>query len=155
MVPLVRAGGRTFLFATDITPLDPALFDNIPGLTTAELDALFIGLECVGAPLNWLYGPLLESKLSREHNAARRLKGSDAAQADRLAVQLNARRVYAYAMGLEPWLKHLTGSEYDAESDPVQQAAILTELSARRDVPAELLYGQSQRTWSTVEGAGR
>ncbi|WP_434599525.1 MBL fold metallo-hydrolase [Streptomyces sp. A5-4] len=150
MVPLVKSGGRTFLFATDITPLEPALYSNIPHLTTTPLDALFIGLECVGAPLNWLYGPLLESKLPRDHNAGRRLKGSNAAQADQLAQQLNAQHVYAYAMGLEPWLKHLTGSDYDPEAEPVKQAAVLTELSAQRGIGAELLRDQAERTWSTL-----
>ncbi len=150
MVPLVRVGGRRFLFATDITPLEPALYDNVPGLTDTPVDALFIGLECVGAPLNWLYGPLLEGKLSREHNAGRRLKGSNAAQADQLAQQLNARHVYAYAMGLEPWLKHLTGSDYDPEAEPVRQAAVLTGLSAERGITAELLRDRAERTWPAV-----
>lgn len=153
MVPLVQAGGRRFLFATDITPLEPALFDNIPGLTETPLDALFIGLECVGAPLNWLYGPMLEGKLSREHNNGRRLKGSNAAQADQLAQQLGARHVYAYAMGLEPWLKHLTGSEYDPEAEQVQQAGVLTRLSAERGITAELLRDRAERTWPAVDPA--
>ncbi|MFF3643658.1 MBL fold metallo-hydrolase [Streptomyces sp. NPDC002564] len=155
MVPLVRAGGRRFLFATDITPLEPALYDNVPGLTEAPLDALFIGLECVGAPLSWLYGPFLEGKLSREHNKGRRLKGSDAAQADQLARQLNARHVYAYAMGLEPWLKHLTGSEYEADAEPVQQAAVLGRLTAERGVTAELLRDRGERTWPVVPPNGQ
>ncbi|THA41687.1 MULTISPECIES: MBL fold metallo-hydrolase [unclassified Streptomyces] len=153
MVPLVRAGGRRFLFATDITPLEPALFDNIPGLTSTPLDALFIGLECVGAPLKWLYGPMLEGKLSREHNNGRRLKGSNAAQADELAQQLGARHVYAYAMGLEPWLKHLTGSEFDPEAEQVQQAGVLTRLSAERGITAELLRDRAERIWPAVDPA--
>ncbi|WP_180357099.1 MBL fold metallo-hydrolase [Streptomyces sp. TLI_146] len=146
VVPLVRALGRSFMFATDITPVEPALYDNISDVV-GRLDALFIGLECVGAPLKWLYGPLLDEPLSRQHNAERRLKGSDAAMADRLAGQLGAEHVYAYAMGLEPWLKHLTGSEYEADAEPVQQAALLAELAARRGVTAELLYRQAERVW--------
>lgn len=155
IVPLVRAAGRRFLFATDITPLEPALYDHVPGLAGTPLDALYIGLECVGAPLGWLYGPLLEGKLSREHNAGRRLKGSDAAQADRLARQLGARHVYAYAMGLEPWLRHLTGSDYDPDAEPVRQAAVLTRLAAERGVTAELLRDRGERTWPAVEPADR
>ncbi|MET8628245.1 MBL fold metallo-hydrolase [Kitasatospora sp. NPDC004669] len=149
IVPLVRALGRSFMFATDITPVEPALYDNVADVV-GRLDALYVGLECVGAPLKWLYGPLLDGPLSREHNTARRLKGSDAAMADRLAAQLGAEHVYAYAMGLEPWLKHLTGSEYEADAEPVQQAALLTELCARRGVGAELLYLRGERTWSAL-----
>ncbi|MET9078298.1 MBL fold metallo-hydrolase [Streptomyces sp. NPDC004232] len=146
MVPLVRALGRSFMFATDITPVEPALYDRVRDIA-GEVDALFVGLECVGAPLGWLYGPLMEVKLSREHNKARRLKGSDAALADRLARQVGARHVYAYAMGLEPWLKHLTGSEYDDASEPVRQSRVLAELCERRSVGSELLYRQAERVW--------
>lgn len=96
---------------------------------------------------------MLEGKLSREHNTGRRLKGSNAAQADELAQQLNARHVYAYAMGLEPWLKHLTGSEYDPEAEQVQQAGVLTRLSAERGITAELLRDRGERIWSVVEPA--
>ncbi|WP_316524287.1 MBL fold metallo-hydrolase [Kitasatospora brasiliensis] len=149
IVPLVRALGRSFMFATDITPVEPALYDALTDVI-GRLDALFVGLECVGAPLSWLYGPLLDLPLAREHSKARRLKGSDAPMADRLARQLGAEHVYAYAMGLEPWLKHLTGSEYEADAEPVRQAALLTELCAERGVGAELLYGQAERTWPAV-----
>ncbi|MFF9086441.1 MBL fold metallo-hydrolase [Streptomyces sp. NPDC014991] len=150
MVPLVRALGRSFMFATDITPIEPALYDRVRDIV-GEVDALFVGLECVGASLSWLYGPLMEAKLTREQNQSRRLKGSDAAMADRLAQQVGARHVYAYAMGLEPWLKHLTGSEFDAESEPVRQSGLLEELCRRRSVGSELLYRQAERMWPAAE----
>ncbi|MFB9451996.1 MBL fold metallo-hydrolase [Dactylosporangium vinaceum] len=150
MVPLVRAAGRTFLFATDITPLEPRLYDLVRD-TYRQLDALFIGLECVGAPLSWLYGPLLRRPAARRDNESRRLKGSDAAQADLLAQRMNAQRVFAYAMGLEPWLKHLTGSEYDPDSEQVRQSRLLVERCARRGVPAELLYIRAEHSWSAVD----
>ncbi|MFJ7147236.1 MBL fold metallo-hydrolase [Streptomyces sp. NPDC100445] len=150
MVPLVRALGRSFMFATDITPIEPALYDRVRDIV-GEVDALFVGLECVGAALSWLYGPLMEAKLTREQNRSRRLKGSDAAMADRLAQQVGARHVYAYAMGLEPWLKHLTGSEFDATSEPVVQSGLLEELCRRRSVGSELLYRQAERVWPAAE----
>jgi len=150
MVPLVCAAGRTFMFATDITPLEPQLYDLVHD-TFQQVDALFIGLECVGAPLSWLYGPLLRRPASRRDNESRRLKGSDAAQADLLAQKMNAQRVFAYAMGLEPWLKHLTGSEYDPDSEQVRQSRLLTDLCARRGVQAELLHIKAEFEWSAVD----
>ncbi|WP_039940113.1 MBL fold metallo-hydrolase [Streptomyces himastatinicus] len=146
MVPLVRALGRSFMFATDITPIEPKLYDLVSDVV-GQVDALFVGLECVGAPLSWLYGPLMEEKLSREHNQSRRLKGSDAALADGLAQQVGAGHVYAYAMGLEPWLKHLTGSDFDPDSEQVKQSALLKERCAGRGVGSELLYRQAERVW--------
>ncbi|MFC9756875.1 MBL fold metallo-hydrolase [Streptomyces sp. NPDC056921] len=151
MVPLVRALGRSFMFATDITPVEPALYGLVQDVV-GQVDALFVGLECVGAPLSWLYGPIMEAPLSHEHNQSRRLKGSDADMADRLAQQVGAAHVYSYAMGLEPWLKHLTGSEFEADSEPVRQSKRLIELSAARGVGSQLLYRQAEHVWSAVDG---
>jgi L-ascorbate metabolism protein UlaG (beta-lactamase superfamily) len=146
MVPLVRVLGRCFMFATDTTPIEPAVYDLVRDVI-GSVDALFIGLECVGAPLSWLYGPLMESPLSREQDQGRRLKGSDAAMADRIAQQIGASYVYSYAMGLEPWLKHLTGSDFSLNTEQVRQSRLLVDLCARRGVGSELLYRQGERTW--------
>ncbi|WP_194922873.1 MBL fold metallo-hydrolase [Catenulispora pinisilvae] len=146
MVPLVEIGGRRFLFATDTVVLEPELHRRIPDLLEG-VDAMFIGLECVGAPMSWLYGPLLAARPSRENDRRRRLAGSDAAMADTLARLTGARRVYVYAMGFEPWLRHLTGSVYDADSEQVRQTGLLLEMCAGRGVPAELLHGQGERSW--------
>ncbi len=43
---------------------------------TGNLDVMFLGMECDGAPLSWLYGPLLTKKLSRDQDNSRRLAGS-------------------------------------------------------------------------------
>lgn len=147
MVPLVRSGGRGFLFATDITPLEPRLFDLVRD-ELGTIDALFIGLECVGAPLSWLYGPLMQSRLPRDQDQSRRLRGSDAAMADVLARQTRSGRVFAYAMGLEPWLKHLTGSEFEADSEQVRQAGLLTEIGKQQGYSAELLYKKAEFVWA-------
>ena len=146
MVPAVRVAGRSFLFATDVTPLEPELY-RVARETMGPVDALYVGLECVGAPLSWLYGPLMDTALPRRQDQSRRLKGSDAEQADRLARLLGAENVYAYAMGLEPWLKHLTGSEFDAESEQVKQSRLLVQTCHDRGVGAELLYRSHERVW--------
>ena len=146
MVPMVRMGGRGFLFATDTSPVDPTIYDLVAE-EIGTIDALFIGLECVGAPMSWLYGPLLEAPLAREHSEDRALKGSFAAPADRLAEQLGARQIFVYALGIEPWLKHLTGCRYDPEAEQLKQEAILRDLAGARDVRSELLYVTAERFW--------
>ncbi|MBA0051204.1 MBL fold metallo-hydrolase [Streptomyces sp. AJS327] len=147
MVPLVRLGGRGFLFATDTSPVDPTLYDLVAA-DIGRVDALFIGLECVGAPMSWLYGPLLDEPLAREHSVERGLRGSFAGPADRLAGRLGARRIFVYALGIEPWLKHLTGCWYDPEAEQLRQEALLRELAAERGVPSELLHITAERFWS-------
>jgi L-ascorbate metabolism protein UlaG (beta-lactamase superfamily) len=150
MVPLVRIAGRAFAFATDTAPDVPDFYDRIAA-RLGPVDALFVGLECVGAPLSWLYGPLLESLPARHHDQARRLRGSDAAMADRLARQFGARRAYAYAMGFEPWLKHFTGSVYDGDSPQLSQTRAFIARCDARGIPAELLDGRHERSWGAAE----
>ncbi len=146
MIPLIEMAGRRFLFATDTTLVAPELFARLGDLIT-DIDALFIGLECVGAPMSWLYGPLLEHRPKRQHDQNRRLNGSDGAMADSIATVTGARQVYAYAMGFEPWLRHLTGSYYDPESEQYRQIQLLLDRCAARSVPAELLHLRGERVW--------
>jgi L-ascorbate metabolism protein UlaG (beta-lactamase superfamily) len=146
MVPLVEFAGRSFLFATDTVVIEPELFRRLAG-RLHDIDGLFVGLECVGAPMSWLYGPLLGLRPKREHDRRRRLSGSDAAMADELARLVGAKRVYSYAMGFEPWLRHMTGSSYDPASEQAAQARKLEELCAARGVPAQLLYLRGEHLW--------
>jgi L-ascorbate metabolism protein UlaG (beta-lactamase superfamily) len=139
MVPLVEIAGRRFLFATDTTPIEPELYRRIADLV-GRLDALFIGLECVGAPLSWLYGPLMGRMPDRRHNRGRRLSGADAEMAETLAKALGVRRVFTYAMGFDPWLKHLTGSDYNPESPQKKQCDLLEERVVRWGGRAQLLH---------------
>jgi hypothetical protein len=146
MVPMVRLGDRGFLFATDTSAVDPLVYDLV-AREIGTIDALFIGLECVGAPMSWLYGPLMDKPVTREQDIERSLKGSDAASADRLAQQLGARQVFVYALGIEPWLKHLTGSWLDPDDERQRQTRLLTEICADRGVRSELLYITDERSW--------
>ncbi|MEU3492896.1 MBL fold metallo-hydrolase [Kitasatospora cineracea] len=149
MVPMVRLGGRGFLFATDTSPIDPTLYDLV-AREIGTVDALFIGLECVGAPLTWLYGPLLDTPISREHSLERGLKGSFAEPADQLAQRLGAQQIFVYALGIEPWLKHLTGCWFDPEAEQLRQEVILRDLAGQRGVRSELLYLTAERSWPTA-----
>ena len=146
MVPMVRIGGRGFLFATDTSPIDPSIYELV-GREIGTIDALFIGLECVGAPMSWLYGPLLDTPIGRDHDNDRGLKGSFAGPADKVAQQVGARHVFVYALGMEPWLKHLSGCWYDPQAEQVKQSELLTELCGKRGVPSELLYITDERSW--------
>ncbi|MHA4816856.1 MBL fold metallo-hydrolase [Streptomyces aculeolatus] len=146
MVPLVRLGGRGFMFATDTSPVDPTIYDLVAA-EIGQVDAMFIGLECVGAPMSWLYGPLLDQPIAREHSVERGLKGSFAAPADSLAERLGARQIFVYALGIEPWLKHLTGCWYDPEAEQLKQEVLLRKLAGDRGVPSELLYVTAERFW--------
>lgn len=69
----VNLKGKKFLFAADSTNLDPTLYEHIFNYV-GLIDMLFLGMECDGAPLTWLYGPLLSSPLKRSHDENRTLQ---------------------------------------------------------------------------------
>ncbi|HEX8357663.1 MAG TPA: MBL fold metallo-hydrolase, partial [Segetibacter sp.] len=73
---LVKIGSFKLLFLADSRIVEPRLYDLIYK-QIGDVDVMFIGMECDGAPLTWLYGPLLTKKLARDMDGSRRLAGSD------------------------------------------------------------------------------
>ncbi|WP_236073070.1 MBL fold metallo-hydrolase [Streptomyces tardus] len=109
---LLDLDGTRVLFAADSTNISPQLYARITA-TVGRVDTVFIGMESVGAPVSWLYGPLFPEKLERRIDAGRRLKGSNFEQGAAIVDTLRARSVYVYAMGQEPWLGAVMCVEYD------------------------------------------
>ena len=64
MAYLVKTSRSSLLFAADSCNIEPAVYKNIQR-EVGDLNALFLGMECDGAPLSWLYGPLLSRPLER------------------------------------------------------------------------------------------
>lgn len=79
-------------------------------------DLMLVGMECNGAPLSWLYGPLISGAISKRVDGSRRLSGADNARAWRLAREIRPKRAYVYAMGQEAWMKYLMGLNYTPDS---------------------------------------
>lgn len=109
-----------------------------------DVDILFIGMECDGAPLSWLYGPLLTKPLPRKVDQSRRSNGSDYPKALDIVNRLNPRQVYVYAMGQEPWLIYLTSIQYTPESRPIVESDKLVEECRRRGLISERLFGRKE-----------
>lgn len=109
---LLDLDGTRVLFAADSTNISPQLYAQVTA-TVGQVDTVFIGMESVGAPVSWLYGPLFPEKLERKIDAGRRLKGSNFEQAAAIVDTLQADSVYVYAMGQEPWLGAVMCVEYD------------------------------------------
>lgn len=104
----LRLKGRAFLFVADSDCKDRVLYQRIARRLGA-IDVLFLGMECEGAPLTWLYGPYLTSPVSRKDDESRRLCGSDSTRAWALIEECGCREVFVYAMGQDPWVKYLSG----------------------------------------------
>jgi hypothetical protein len=140
---VIRFGHRRVCLVADSDNLAPELYDHAASLV-GEVDVVFIGMECDGAPMSWLYGPLFPGPVDRKLDRLRRLSGSDAARALALATSLRGRRVFVYAMGQEPWLGYIMSVRYTPESRPIVESDRLVAALRERGAAAERLLGCSE-----------
>jgi L-ascorbate metabolism protein UlaG (beta-lactamase superfamily) len=136
----LRLKGRTFAFLADSNCLDRALYRRLIS-RLGGIGTLFIGMECDGAPLTWLYSPYLPRPVKRKDDESRRLSGSDCDRAWAVVEEMGCTRVFVYAMGQEPWLKYLCGLQYTAESKQIVESNKFVERCRDAGIPAERLYG--------------
>jgi L-ascorbate metabolism protein UlaG (beta-lactamase superfamily) len=134
----VTIKGRKFFFLVDSDAIDPGLYKLVTEIV-GRPDALFVGMECFGAPLTWLYGPLLSKPISRRNDESRRLSASNCERAWRLVKDLGCSRTFIYAMGQEPWLRYLMGLEYKPDSIQLRQARNFVEKCIEGGVEVEHL----------------
>lgn len=140
---LVQIGKFKLIFLADSRIVESALYKHIHD-QIGDVDVLFIGMECDGAPLTWLYGPLLTKKLARDQDGSRRLAGSDCAKGISLVDIFNPKELYVYAMGQEPWLEFISSIKYTDESNPIVQSDRLVRICRERGMIAERLYGEKE-----------
>ncbi|MEM1336661.1 MAG: MBL fold metallo-hydrolase [Bacteroidota bacterium] len=129
------------LFAADSCNVSPRLYERIHGLI-GNIDVIFLGMECHGAPLSWLYGPLLQEPLPREMDQSRRLAGCDFEEAKALIDVFNPKDVFVYAMGLEPWLKYISSIKYTDESKAIIESNRLLKYCDKKGISSERLFGE-------------
>jgi len=137
---VIKLKDKSIVCAADSNNLDPAVYDHIRDLI-GRVDILFLGMECDGAPLTWLYGPLLSSPMPRNADKTRRFDGSDCQKGMNIVRTLNPSKVYVYAMGQEPWLTFLTSIQYTSQSKPIVESDKLVDECARLHIKSERLFG--------------
>jgi L-ascorbate metabolism protein UlaG (beta-lactamase superfamily) len=140
---LIRTEDKSILCAADSNNIETKLYDRLHE-AIGTVDVLFIGMECDGGPLTWLYGSLLNSPISRKMDQSRRFDGSDFAKAVDIIERLNPTQVYVYAMGQEPWLTYLTSIVYTDTSRPIVESNKLVEECRSRGITAERLFGYKE-----------
>jgi L-ascorbate metabolism protein UlaG (beta-lactamase superfamily) len=140
---LIVLNGKSVLCAADSNNLEPKLYEHVHDWI-GDIDVVFLGMECDGGPLSWLYGPLMPKPLARKFDQSRRLNGSDYARGIEIIKCLNPKQVYVYAMGQEPWLTFLTSIHYTDHSRPIVEANRLVEDCRRLHINSERLYGQKE-----------
>lgn len=137
---LVVLEGLRFLFLVDSDAVDPALYKRLKK-HIGHIDALFIGMECHGAPVTWLYGPLFPKTVLRRDDESRRGNGSNCDRAWSVVEELGCDNIYVYAMGMEPWNNHLLGLEYSSDSVQIMESNAFVDRCRAAGLSAERFKG--------------
>jgi L-ascorbate metabolism protein UlaG (beta-lactamase superfamily) len=131
----------TVLLASDSCNIEPKAYQNVKSYLS-DVDVMYLGMECDGAPLSWVYGQYLLQDLDRERDQSRRLAGSNFTQALELVNCFNPSSLFVYAMGMEPWLEYISSVKYTDESRPIKESNKLINRCKEMGVKAERLFGE-------------
>jgi L-ascorbate metabolism protein UlaG (beta-lactamase superfamily) len=142
----VRLGGRTIFVGADSSGIDLGLYRNMRSHVGQE-DIAFLGMECAGAPLTWLYQGLFTRPVAKKMNDSRTLSGSNAEQAAGIMTELGASEAYVYAMGEESWLGHVMATSYNEDSYQLKQVAEFMAWCADHGIKSDHLLGQHEWHW--------
>jgi len=102
-----RVDNHSFLCAADSCNIEPELYRHVRELV-GPVDVLFVGMECDGAPLSWLYGPLLTKRVDRAVDESRSWPAPISRAID-IVKRFGCKQVYVYAMAknlAEPCNEH-------------------------------------------------
>jgi len=142
----IELAGKSVFVGADSSGIDPVLYRNIRShLGRANL--AFLGMECDGAPLNWLYKGLLTKPVSTQMSRTRKLSGSNAAQAADIVSELGAEEAYVYAMGEERWVGHVMATTYKEDTYQMKQIDEFLGWCADRGLTAEHLFNRREWHW--------
>ncbi|MER7823200.1 MBL fold metallo-hydrolase [Streptomyces sp. NPDC096097] len=139
------AGKKVFIGA-DSSGIEPALYRYMTD-HLGRADIAFLGMECDGAPLTWLYQALLTIPVTKKMSNSRKLSGSNAEQAAAIMTELGAKEAYVYAMGEEDWLGHVMATTYTEDTYQIKQIEEFLTWCKERDIPAGHLFKQQEWRW--------
>ena len=137
---LISLEGKTVMCMADSNNIEPMVYQYVREIVP-HVNVLFIGMECDGAPMSWVYAPLLTRSLPRKMDQTRRLDGSNGEKALDIVNRLSPEQVFVYAMGQEPWLTYVTAIQYTEASRPIIESNKLVEACRGRGITAERLFG--------------
>lgn len=138
---LIELKGKKCFFGADSGNPDVNIYRNMKEILS-DLDVYAIGMECVGAPYTWLYGALNTKVVPKTIKNSRRLNGSDCKQAIEIVSLINPKRVFLYALGLEPWYKYFMGLEYNDDSKQIIESNRMLDECRGLGIEAETMYGR-------------
>jgi L-ascorbate metabolism protein UlaG (beta-lactamase superfamily) len=142
----VRVAGRTVFVGADSSGIEPVIYRYIRD-HVGDVDVAFLGMECAGAPLTWLYGALFTQPVTKKMSDSRTMSGSNAAQAAAIMTELHAGEAYVYAMGEESWLGHVMATSYSEDSYQLKQVNEFMTWCADHGIKSDHLFGQHEWRW--------
>ncbi len=151
---LVEVDSYKVLCLADSQNLEFRMYEHIHNIY-GDVDVLFLGMECNGAPVSWIYGPYFPEQLQRDKDLSRSIAGSDYSRAIDIVNRFNIKEAYVYAMGMEPWVKFLSANIYTPECNAIVQSNKLLNDCSERGIITERLFGEKiilQRKSEMVTG---
>jgi L-ascorbate metabolism protein UlaG (beta-lactamase superfamily) len=142
----VRIAGATVFVGADSSGIDPVLYRYVRG-HLGNVSMAFLGMECDGAPLTWLYQGLLTRPVTKKMSDSRKLSGSNAKQAAAIMTELGADEAYIYAMGEESWQGHVMATTYTEDTYQLKQIDEFLEWCSSHGVTAEHLFNKREWRW--------
>jgi L-ascorbate metabolism protein UlaG (beta-lactamase superfamily) len=140
---LIELRGRRICLFIDSDAID---IDSYKRLRARLInpDIMFIGMECFGAPLSWLYGPLIPRPITKRIDGSRRLSAANCERAWRLTDDLRPDKAFIYAMGQEPWMRCLMGLNYNQDSVQLRESSEFMRRCDEHGISVEHLYLQRE-----------
>lgn len=135
---LVDIEGKKIFAGADSANLESAMYQYIKQLV-GDIDILALGMECVGAPYTWCYGALTTSVISKEIKESRRLNGSGYEKAKQMVDIFQPKKMFIYALGIEPWFKYFMGLEYNENSEQIVQSQKMVQYCHKKAIQVKLL----------------
>jgi L-ascorbate metabolism protein UlaG (beta-lactamase superfamily) len=137
---VVRTGASRVLFAADSACLEERMYRDLRE-TLGPIDTVFTNTEIEGSPLTFSIEALFPRTRDRRVEKDRRCRGSNVAEGLLLLECVGAKRLYNYAMGLEPWLAYVLGPAVSEDTPRMRQADTLLEKARALGLSAERLFG--------------
>jgi L-ascorbate metabolism protein UlaG (beta-lactamase superfamily) len=142
----VQFAGKTAFVGADSSGIDPGLYRYMRH-HVGQTDVAFLGMECAGAPLTWLYQGLFTQPVTKKMSDSRTLSGSNAEQAAGIMTELGAREAYVYAMGEESWVGHVMATSYNDDSYQLKQVNEFMTWCADHEIKSDHLFAQHEWRW--------
>lgn len=142
----VKLAGAMIFVGADSSGIEPSLYRHIKD-RIGKVDMAFLGMECDGAGLTWLYQGLMTKPMTKKMSDSRKLSGSNAAQAAAIMTELGADEACIYAMGEESWQGHVMATTYTPDTYQLKQIDEFLAWCKERGITAEHLFNKREWAW--------